>query len=74
MYMGIDSGTSSVKVILLDEGGALVAEAAAPLDVEGDVRDRLRRAEALGDPVQRDDGLARQRPAQLSFARVRALS
>jgi xylulokinase len=31
MYMGIDLGTSSVKVILLDEGGTLVGEAAAPL-------------------------------------------
>lgn len=31
MYMGIDLGTSSVKVILIDEGGELVDEAAAPL-------------------------------------------
>ncbi len=31
MYLGIDLGTSSVKVILLDEGGTLVGEAAAPL-------------------------------------------
>jgi len=31
MYMGIDLGTSSVKVILIDEGGALIDEASAPL-------------------------------------------
>lgn len=31
MYMGIDLGTSSVKVILIDEGGTLVDEASAPL-------------------------------------------
>ncbi|WP_457090830.1 xylulokinase [Microvirga sp. P5_D2] len=33
MYLGIDLGTSSVKVILIDEGGALVGEASAPLTV-----------------------------------------
>ncbi|KLK91142.1 xylulose kinase [Microvirga vignae] len=31
MYMGIDLGTSSVKVILIDEAGTLVDEAAVPL-------------------------------------------
>jgi xylulokinase len=31
MYMGIDLGTSSVKVILIDEGGTLIDEASAPL-------------------------------------------
>ena len=31
MYMGIDLGTSSVKVILIDEGGTLIGEASAPL-------------------------------------------
>jgi len=31
MYMGIDLGTSSVKVILIDESGTLIDEAAAPL-------------------------------------------
>ncbi|MET0532391.1 MAG: xylulokinase [Microvirga sp.] len=33
MYLGIDLGTSSVKVILIDEGGTLVGEASAPLTV-----------------------------------------
>src|SRR5690349_13780114 len=31
MYMGIDLGTSSIKVILIGEDGALVDEAAVPL-------------------------------------------
>ena len=33
MYLGIDIGTSSVKSVLLDERGATVAHAAAPLEV-----------------------------------------
>jgi len=31
MYMGIDLGTSGVKIVLIDEGGALIGEAAASL-------------------------------------------
>ncbi len=34
MYLGIDLGTSEVKVVLLDEGGAIVASATAPLEVQ----------------------------------------
>ncbi len=34
MYLGIDIGTSSVKAALLDEAGGLVAERAAPLEVD----------------------------------------
>ena len=33
MYLGIDIGTSSVKAVLLDESGAIVAQASAPLRV-----------------------------------------
>jgi xylulokinase len=33
VYLGIDIGTSSVKTVLLDERGASVAHAAAPLEV-----------------------------------------
>jgi xylulokinase len=34
MYIGIDVGTSSVKVLLVDEGQHVVGEASAPLTVE----------------------------------------
>ncbi len=34
MYLGIDLGTSEVKVVLLDEGGRIVASATAPLEVQ----------------------------------------
>lgn len=34
MYLGIDLGTSEVKAILLEEGGAIVASASSPLDVQ----------------------------------------
>ncbi len=33
MYLGIDIGTSGVKTVVVDEGGALVAQASAPLEV-----------------------------------------
>ncbi len=33
MYLGIDLGTSEVKVVLLDEGGGIAASATAPLEV-----------------------------------------
>jgi xylulokinase len=33
VYLGIDIGTSGVKAILLGEGGALMAQASAPLTV-----------------------------------------
>jgi xylulokinase len=33
MYLGIDIGTSSVKAILMDEGGAVVEQASSPLTV-----------------------------------------
>jgi len=33
MYLGIDLGTSSVKALLLDESGSVLAEASAPLEV-----------------------------------------
>jgi xylulokinase len=33
MYLGIDIGTSSVKVVLVDDAGDVVAQAGAPLDV-----------------------------------------
>ena len=33
MYLGIDLGTSSLKALLLDTGGRIVAQASAPLDV-----------------------------------------
>ncbi len=33
MYLGIDIGTSSVKAVLVDEGGAIVAQASDSLDV-----------------------------------------
>lgn len=33
MYLGIDIGTSGVKAVLLDECGAVAAQATAPLDV-----------------------------------------
>lgn len=33
MYLGIDLGTSSVKVIVLDDNDTLVAQASSPLDV-----------------------------------------
>ncbi|MFM2481994.1 xylulokinase [Celerinatantimonas sp. YJH-8] len=34
MYMGIDLGTSAVKVITIDEAGVLIASASAPLQVD----------------------------------------
>jgi xylulokinase len=34
MYLGIDLGTSEVKAVLLEEGGAIVASASAPLEVQ----------------------------------------
>ncbi len=34
MFLGIDLGTSAVKVLLLDHGDRVVAEASAPLDVQ----------------------------------------
>ncbi|MES2302889.1 MAG: xylulokinase [Pseudomonadota bacterium] len=34
MYLGIDIGTSGVKAVLLEEGGAIVAQASAPLEVD----------------------------------------
>jgi len=34
MYLGIDLGTSEVKVLLLEPGGRIVATAGAALDVE----------------------------------------
>jgi xylulokinase len=33
MYLGIDLGTSEVKAVLLEEGGAIAASASAPLEV-----------------------------------------
>ncbi len=33
MYIGLDIGTSAIKAVLLDEGGSLVAQRAAPLAV-----------------------------------------
>ncbi len=33
MYLGIDIGTSGVKAVVVGEGGALVAQASAPLEV-----------------------------------------
>lgn len=33
MYLGIDIGTSSVKVVITDEGGAVVGQASSPLTV-----------------------------------------
>src|SRR5579864_9471658 len=33
MYMGIDIGTSAVKAVLTDDGGAVVDQASAPLSV-----------------------------------------
>ncbi|MFM6830751.1 MAG: FGGY family carbohydrate kinase, partial [Novosphingobium sp.] len=33
MYLGIDIGTSGVKAVLLEEGGAIAAQATAPLEV-----------------------------------------
>lgn len=33
MFLGIDIGTSAVKAVLVDEDGALVGEAAAPMEV-----------------------------------------
>ena len=33
VYLGIDIGTSSVKAVLLDQGGALVAQASDALTV-----------------------------------------
>ena len=33
MYLGVDIGTSSVKSVLVDERGAPVAQASAPLEV-----------------------------------------
>ena len=34
MYLGLDIGTSAVKAVILDEDGALLAEASAPLNVQ----------------------------------------
>jgi xylulokinase len=34
MFLGIDLGTSEVKVVLVDEGGRVVASAGAPLEVQ----------------------------------------
>ena len=34
MYLGIDIGTSSVKAVLMDSSGQLVAQGSAPLTVE----------------------------------------
>ena len=34
MYLGIDLGTSEVKVVLLEEGGSIAASASAPLEVQ----------------------------------------
>ena len=31
MYLGVDLGTSSVKAVVIDDEGALVADASAPL-------------------------------------------
>jgi xylulokinase len=33
MFLGIDIGTSSVKAVLVDEGGAIAAESSAPLTI-----------------------------------------
>lgn len=33
MYLGIDIGTSGVKAVLIDDGGAIVDQAGAPLTV-----------------------------------------
>ena len=33
MYLGIDVGTSGVKALLIDDGGSVVANDTAPLDV-----------------------------------------
>ena len=34
MFLGIDLGTSEVKLLLLDAAGHVVGQAGAPLDVE----------------------------------------
>ena len=67
MYLGIDLGTSAVKVLLLDEDDRVVAQADAPLEV-----DRLQPLWSEQDPHawwratnEAVDGLRQQRPRGL---------
>ncbi|MBU1175783.1 MAG: xylulokinase [Alphaproteobacteria bacterium] len=75
-YLGIDVGTSGVKAVLIDETGALLAEATASLDVS-----RPAPGWSEQDPAQWwratlevVDGIAKSNPEALSRARSLGLS
>ena len=73
MFLGIDLGTSEVKLLLLDAAGRVVAQDGAPLDVS-----RPRPLWSEQDPAQwwraANDAVARLRTSHpLEFARVRGI-
>lgn len=73
MFLGIDLGTSEVKVLLLDTAGHIVGQAGAPLDLE-----RPRPLWSEQDPAQwwraTNDAVARLRAAHpLKFMRVQGI-
>jgi len=73
MFLGIDLGTSEVKLLLLDAAGDIVGHAAAPLDVE-----RPHPLWSEQHPAQwwraTNDALARLRAAYpLKFMRIQAI-
>ena len=75
-YLGIDVGTSGVKAVLIDETGALLAEATASLDVS-----RPAPGWSEQDPAQwwratleAVDGIAKSNPEALKRARGLGLS
>ncbi|MFL6680042.1 MAG: FGGY family carbohydrate kinase, partial [Burkholderiaceae bacterium] len=73
MFLGIDLGTSEVKLLLLDEAGDIVGHAGAPLDVE-----RRKPLWSEQDPAQwwraTNDAVARLRAAHpLKFMRIQAI-
>jgi len=76
MYLGIDLGTSEVKALLLDEAGAIVGAAGAPLEVS---RPRPRWSEQAPEDwwnaaLAAVDALRASRPAALAAVRGLGLS
>lgn len=73
MYLGIDLGTSGVKLVLLDDGHRLVAQADAPLEVSRpqplwSEQDPQHWWQALGEAIERLRGSASK-----ALASVRAI-
>ncbi len=76
MYLGIDLGTSEVKVVLLEEGGTIVASASAPLEV---LRPQPRWSEQSADAwweasLSAVDKLKASHPARLAAVKGIGLS